>query len=737
MIHPHRSSQSWTHLKLYIHLVCVFVLVAITFYAIRSTEGLVWNDSPQTAENLYGFKDSIIQPSDTVTPICRDEGAFGLRWGSQDLIGTVFTRAFSCLEFGGYRPLSAALSYLGVAIFSEAYSPTDPKPYLGELWIVGVGVLFGLLAVLLFIIAREYVETDLAAYFILLLFFFSPPVVSGAWILFSGGIQVTVPLFICLGLWLHHKTSNAKQYQWLWRGGLALALLTGPWVREYIGIVAALIIVLELQKHRQVTWILLLALFGFLHALFPTALLHLFLPKLPLVPVFKLGSLAVQLNTTAGGDTSLWSVFAQVKWEAAKAFLVTLPPSFFLLSGVILLCSIKREARNLAALIGLTAVVLASSGKPWFWFSLIVAFCGLTLFQVLRSSPEPVKNLHHTGDATTKLHQVAFLNIWFFMSLLPFLKVFSAHVHLAYPLIPGTILIVASTERFWLDMLRGSATATWKKAFCIPVLLMCFLDQTLNAYGSYTTVHTLYSGIHHMALWMRANTPQGTIVIANALHAEDIRFYSQNHILPYWSVGVGVPPERTLEKPAELETFMKQHFGLERILMLNMEQDFSKLKGGFHAHKYITRNSVKVAYMGTSYSIAAWFPFADPLKNFLPRQMALFLGPPDLENDVYFGHDRARRPFLSEISVTYKVYTVLDPHVSQTAYFMPDSTFLHPTFLESHRNYQLCGYRDKLLAVPNDIPLQENRLITDIDKRIIIGTSVEELKAKINRLLPQ
>lgn len=117
--------------------------------------------------------------------------------------------------------------------------------------------------------------------------------------------------------------------------------------------------------------------------------------------------------------------------------------------------------------------------------------------------------------------------------------------------------------------------------------------------------------------------------------------------------------------------------------------------------------------------------------------MALFLGPPDLENDVYFGHDRARRPFLSEISVTYKVYTVLDPHVSQTAYFMPDSTFLHPTFLESHRNYQLCGYRDKLLAVPNDIPLQENRLITDIDKRIIIGTSVEELKAKINRLLPQ
>ena len=734
MIHQH---QSWAHLKTHIHLAFIFLLAAMAFYAIRSTEELVWNDTPQTAENLYGFQTDLSQPSDAITPICRDEGAFGLRWGNPDLAETIFTRAFSCLEFGGYRPLSAALSFMGVAIFSEAYSPTEPNPYLGKIWMAGVAVLFGLLAVLFFIIAREYVQTNLAAYSILLLFFFSPPVVSGAWILFSGGIQVTVPLFICLGLWLHQNASNAKQHQWLWGSGLALALLAGPWVREYIGIVAVLIIVLELQKHRQVTWILLLALGGFLHALFPTALLQLFLPKLPLVPVFKLGSLAVQLNTTMGGDASLWSVLAQVKWEAAKVFLVTLPPSFFLLSSVILLLSIKREARNLATLIGLTAVVLASSGKPWLWFSLIIAFCGLTVLQVLRRSPERGKGLHHTGDATTKFHQVVFLNIWFFMSLLPFLKVFSSHVHLAYPLIPGTILIIASTERFWLNMLKRSTSATWEKAVFIPVLLMCFLDQTLNAYGSYTTVNVLYGGIRHMAHWMQANTPQGTIVIANALHAEDIRFYSQNHILPYWSVGVGVPPERTLEKPAELEKFMKQHFGLERILILNMEQDFSILKGGFHAHKYITRNSVKVADIGNSYSVAGWFPFADPLKNFLPRPMALFLGPPDLENDIYFGHDQARRPFLNEISMTYKVYTVLDPQVSQMAYFMPDSTFLHPTFLESYRNYQLCGYRDKLLAVPNDIPLQESRLITDIDNRIILGTSVNQLKTKIDQLLLQ
>ena len=718
------------------HLVLIFILAASCFFAVRSTEGLVWNDSPQTAENLYGFQEAAGKPSAAAAPICRDEGAFGLRWGTPNVMETIVTRAFTCVEFGGYRPLSSVISFTGVAIFSDAYSPTDPKPYLGTIWMGGVAVLFGLLAVLLFTIARDYVQTNLAAYSILLLFFFSPPMVSGAWILFSGGIQVTVPLFICLGLWLYRKTSGAVRHQRLWGLGLALALLTGPWVREYIGIVAALIVFLELQKHRRVTWMHLLALLGFLHALFPTALLHLFLPHLPLVPVFKLGSLAAQLNAVTGGSSPLWNSVAQAKWEVGKIFLVLLPPSLLLVSGLILLFSLRRDARSLAVLIGLAAAVLASFGKPWFWFSLIVAFCGLTLVLAWRNRLGSAGSLPH-GDADSRFQKMVFLNIWFLMSILPFLKVFSAHVHLAYPLIPAVILIVVSTEQFWRDILKRSGSAIWKRAIFVPVLLMGFLDQTLNAYGSYVTVSALNNGIRHMANWMRANTPPGTIVIANALHAEDIRFYSQNHILPYWSVGVGVPLERTLEKPAELEKFLRNHIGSERILMLSMDQAFSMIKGDFHAHKYITRNTVKVAPLGTIYSMAEWFPFVDPIRNFLPRQMVLFLGPPDLENDIYFGRDRSRRPFLNEISVTYKAYVVLDPNVSKMAYYMPDSTFLYPRLLEHYRNYKLIGYRDKLLAVPDDIPLKESRLILEADNRIIAGTSVDELKVRIDRLLPQ
>lgn len=711
----------------YLRLVLIFVVTATCFFAVRSTEGLVWNDSPQTTENLYGFQDGVIQSPEASAPVCRDEGAFGLRWGTPRLMQTVLKRAFSCLEFGGYRPLSAALSFTGVAIFSEAYSPTDPKPYLGSIWIAGVAVLFGLLAVLLFLLARRYVQTNLAAYTLLLLFFFSPPVVSGAWILFSGGIQVTVPLFICLGLWLYNKTKDATRHRWLWASALALTLLAGPWVREYIGIVAALIVFLELQQHRRATWILALALLGFLHALFPTSLLHPFLPQLPLVPVFKLGSLAAQLSAEVGSEWSIWNSLAQLKWESAKVFLVVLPPSFFLMSTLILLFSLKQDARSLIVVGVFAVAVLVASGKPWFWFLLIVAFCGLTLWQALRDRSD-------TKAGNTTLGNVVFLNVWFLASFLPFLKVFSAHVHLAYPLMPALILIVTVTERFWLDVFKRSARVMWQKAILVPVLLVCVMDQMLNAYGSYVTVKSLYGGVHYMADWMRTNTPRGTIVVANALHAEDIRFYSHNHILPYWSVGVGVPPERTLEKPEALDRFMRKHFKSERILMLNMDQAFSAVKGGFHAHKYITRGTVKVAPQGDVYVAAAWFPYLDPLRNFFPRSMALFLGPPDLENDIYYGRDRSRRWFLNEVSVTYRVYTVLDPAVSKTAYYLPDNTFLYPQLLEPYRDYQLCGYRDKLLAVPRDVPLKESRIDPATDSRIIVGTSVNDLKGKIDRL---
>ena len=167
--------------------------------------------------------------------------------------------------------------------------------------------------------------------------------------------------------------------------------------------------------------------------------------------------------------------------------------------------------------------------------------------------------------------------------------------------------------------------------------------------------------------------------------------------------------------------------------MLNIDQQFSAAKADYHAHKYITRRLVSLTGGRRVHDVAVWFPFLDPLRLILPRQKVLFLGPPDLENDVYNGHDRQGRRFLNEVSVGYEVYTVAGPSVSSAAYLMPDSTFRYPRFIESYSGYRVYGYGDKLLAVPQGVSADEpalSRAATDV--RIVAATSLDELHARVN-----
>ena len=714
----YKKSVTTDGFKRYLHLALIFCLVTTTFFIIRSTEDLVWNDSPQTAENTYGFKDDTIKPG--VAPVCRDEGAYGLRWGAPKLSETILTRSFSCLEFGGYRPLGAALALTGVSMFTEAHISGKSKQYLKTIWMLFIASLFGLLALFLFLIAREYLQTNLAAYVILLLFFCSPAVITGAWVILSG-IQVLVPLFICMGLWFYRKMEESKRHRWLWGICLTSVLLLGPWIREFIGIVTMLIILMELYRYRRVTPVLVLALLGLLHAIFPTALPHLIVPKLPLSPVFELGSLGSQMGAFIDIKSFLWNLYSQAKWDVGRVFLLRLPATSWVLSGVALIFSLRRDARALPVLIGLLAFLRLK--QPM--ISLAVVCSGILLFLIVRK---------YFKDQKIQIRQLGFLAVWFLLSFLPFLKVFSAHVHLVYPLVPALIIIVAATENFWIGTLSRT---TWKRAVLFPIIILCLLDQILNVYGSYVTITSLYSGIHYMADWFRTNTPPGTIVIANALHAEDIRYYSNDHILPYWSVRAGVPPERTLEKPMELENFLRREMKTHRIVMLNMEQEFIPYKGNYHAHKYITRKSVSVAPLGHIHSVIARFPFIDPIRNFIPREKMLFLGTSDLENDIYFGHDRFKRPFLNEIAVDYYAYTVLDPKVSPAADYLPDSTFWKPWYLKSYQGFQLYGYQDKFFAIPDNLPLNETVLKAGSDKRVLVGHSIDDLEKRVDRPVTQ
>jgi hypothetical protein len=484
-------------------LFALFFVVAIGFFALRSSVWLVWNDSPQTAENLYGVYG--IPMSQEATEVCRQSGAAHLSWNnSPSVISTIFKRAFSCIEFGGYRPLSTVLSLLGGSIFSDAHEAGGGFNGLATLWLIAIASCFGLMAVVVALVSSRFLHSRWAIYSALVFLLASPPLLAGGWIIFSG-IQVLVPLLIGLGILSYQKIYQENSCRPLWFGVLALVFVLGPWVREFVGIVPVLVIIGEWQRGKRASILCFVSLVALLHAVFPTALASLVFPQLPLAPVFRLGFLGAQMG----------SPVSALKWGVAEVFWLVLPPSFLLgtFVGLILLESSKKI--RLGLLVGAAVAAVIGLKFPQAWLALVLLYCVLSMRQ---GAP-------------------LFLISWFLVSFLPFLKVYSSHVHLAYAVVPLAILSMTNAERLsrrW----RGN----WIKAF----LVLCLLDQAANVIASRKTVVSIANGIESAALWFKANTPPGSLVVANALHAEDIRLYSNNHFIPFWSVNVGIPPERGL-----------------------------------------------------------------------------------------------------------------------------------------------------------------------------------------------
>ena len=106
------------------------------------------------------------------------------------------------------------------------------------------------------------------------IFFASTPVLSGTLVLTSGiQLQLYITFLTTLAVYLHHDRDNS----YFWLGPLGFLLIAGPWVHEFIGIASALIIVREIIYLRGIRPVGIMAVAGFMHALFPTFLTKKFL----------------------------------------------------------------------------------------------------------------------------------------------------------------------------------------------------------------------------------------------------------------------------------------------------------------------------------------------------------------------------------------------------------------------------------------------------------------------------
>ena len=656
-------------------LLFLWIAVSTGFFFWRLPVALIWCDTVVVTNNLYEEPNPII-------------------WRNPGTLTWIVHRSFYDVGSDGYRPLSRVIFWAGTAFFSDLDRNST-------LYFAIVGMLFGTLAVCFFLVARRFLLSETAALFAVVIFLFSTPIVTGAWNVICG-IQALVPLMICLGLLCYWKIAESSKYKSRYMAGLCAIFFIGPWFREFIGLLPVLIIFLEAQRIRRPTIITIVAGLFFIHSIFPAAIVKLTVyPDLPVYPVFAMGHLGHQVAANIADDRvfSISRVFSQLKWETLYHFLTLYPSSLFILSLIaFLLPTIRLVPTLISFLLRISSRHRRSISIPsliGMLPSLLFLLAGISGYFVTFNH-EGLLLWVFAGFLCFAAYHNVFVAFWFLLFLMPFLKIFTEQVHLAYALLPASIIIAAAVEKLWRSVqYRGFLFTTARYMLCLVVALAT-ADHLLNPYNSYRVVQSINDGIVEMAGWFKSKVPAGSIVVTNVLHGEDIRFFSNDHIKMFWTVRAGIPRDRdAVDDPSTLEQLLKKNYAKRDVYFLDVDFDYALEKVDYHSHKYVRNRSVDMSEIGRVHTTQVRYPFIDPLKNWVPRAYIAFLGAPDLENDFYRGPAQNGAPFMREVYAEYHVYKVSGTNVHT---LNPTGTprLLH----EDYRGFNILGLNGRFFAIP-------------------------------------
>jgi hypothetical protein len=620
-------------------LLLLFVLVSAGYVLWRGHDYIVWDDTSSASFNRYS-------------------NGLHYSWSNANLASSLIRESFSRLQGDGYRPLSAFIRGCGAAWFSR--DAIEPLPF-----VVANGLVLGLWSVVLWILARRFTDSDLGADLVVFLNVASIPVLTASLVI-SSGIQAIVPLLICGGLLLYGKAKTSRR-PWIWQIPLCAVLLVGPWFREFAGVTPLLILAAEiLFLLGRPSWtVIVVAVVGFLHALFPTALVHFIaFPDLPVLPVNRLGNLAHALELTRG--RGLLAKFAVLHWRIFADIVSVLPPTLF--------------------------VIAASS---------------LVLTLLRRQSLRPTRG-------------VLFLSAFFALTFLPFLRAFHEQVHFGYCTIPISILLTLAIERLWFE----SKTRPAMRIALIGVLLLPLGDHALDLYSVRHVTDAIYAAIERQAAWFKDHTPPGTVVMGNAHHIEDIRYYSAGHI-DVLAIAGGTPdPKRWVPDRKALAAAIQ---GMTHPLYcLDARLTADAGQRGANRRNWVVRDEALDLEAVRAVSFRCRYPFLDPLRMALPTQNLCWPGPPDFEFDFYRGRARKNhRWFQFEVSLDYRLYAVKSPVVRK---YSSQAVLL----AEDVQGFNIVGYKNEVVAIPRSEGAFEPQRVERCGySQIYRGESLEEVTQRV------
>lgn len=581
------------------------LLLAVTaaYVAWRAPGDLVWDDSPAILRNIgKGW----------LTP--QDALGDPHYW---QLMVNPYRRVFS----DGYRPLNATLARLGAA-----WCGASPRAPVGLL--ILNGLIVGLLAVAYYRLARRFTQTRAAAAFSVFLLLASTPVLTGSLVLFRG-VQALVPLTMC-GTLLCFFAARESERRWPWLLCLAVLLFVGPWNREFNGVSAVLILTLELAGRRWRSPIAIIAFLGVLHALFPTALMHvLFFPELPVQPVYRLGVLAEQVRAgiTPGESRLVQGIEAlrSLRWRVLLDLVSILPPTLF---------------------------VLAAAG----WIVTAV----------------------RSRTAAIAPRQALFLGFFFLLTFLPFLKVFKLHVHLAYCLVPASILLAASVEALWAAARGQRAVAV----VCGALVALAIGDHASNVLVVRGANLHCQAAVRRVADFCDRELPEGSVLLTNAQHAYDIAMCCCGRFTCHSTSPIGVIKAWRVPDAAALAALLEK-VGSHELYCLDVQlPELTDQRGASNVHWVVRDRLVEMLDYGVIDRMSYRYALMDPLRWLIPVRNMTWPCSPDLEHDYYRGPALDGSPWMTEVAVSYHLSKVIGRQVvypgSPTDYIARERSGPHP-----------------------------------------------------------
>jgi hypothetical protein len=264
-------------------------------------------------------------------------------------------------------------------------------------------------------------------------------------------------------------------------------------------------------------------------------------------------------------------------------------------------------------------------------------------------------------------------------------------------------------------------------------LSMILLDHALNVYAVRKVTGDIYKGVTTTANWFVENVPEGTPVITNAHHLEDVRFFSDGHIEP-WGAPGGIPDQRKwMHNPSDLQKLLDDSRQRNRdVYFFEVEiMETPGQRGLGRRLFYVRDKNVKMEDLGILHTIQARYLFLDPLKYLIPMGQITWPGPPDLEFDFYRGPALDGTPFCREVYAKYHLYKAADDKVFVAS--------VHPQLVEENfHGFNLVLYLNRIYAIPQpEGAFEIKRIKSGSYSRAFEGDSISEVKQLIRRFVGQ